>query len=213
VEESATVTVPAIREEAVTLLMATLGAACPAGDVRLIGSLATSDRADVFSDIDVRWTVPQAYASGQLRSLRETLHDVGTVESLRVDPDERTNERLVFIRFEDWPLWWRVDLEIHSPGLEAAEVPDADPWCPLESACMGVVVTLKALTRGHPEAAEDLFASALDRADATDVIGSWPLRIRTLLDHIAARDRRTQDLVSRTRQLSQEVLVEERRAK
>jgi hypothetical protein len=130
------------------------------------------------------------------------------VESLRVDPDMRPDWQLVFVRFEGWPLWWRVDLEIHSPGSGSMGVPGADPWSPHESACMGVVVTLKALARNRPEAAEDLFARALDRAEATDVAGAWQVRIGSLLDQIATSSSPGADLVSRTRRLSRDVFSE-----
>jgi hypothetical protein len=170
--------------------------------------MAEPEGADAFSDIDLRWTIPPRQASGQLQSLRPTLQRVGDVESLRVDPDLRPDSRLVFARFQGWPLWWRVDLEIHSPGVGSLGVPDSDPWSPHESACMGVVVTLKALARNRSEAAEGLMLRALQRVDATDVDGDWQLRIGSLLDHIETRSTSTADLVSRTRQLSRDVFRE-----
>ena len=203
-----TATVPASREEAAALILDALAAAGPAGDVRLIGSMAKRGKADAFSDIDVRWTIPPEHAPGALQSLHLTLQRVGIVESLRVDPEPRPDSRLVFVRFQDWPLWWRVDLEIHSAGLGSLGVPGADAWSPCESACMGVLVTLKAIARNRPEAAEDLWARVLQRVDATDVVGDWELRIGSLLEHLEASGLLTADLVSRTRQLSREVLSE-----
>jgi len=203
-----TATVPASRREAAALLVEVLAAACSAGEVCLIGSMAKEEGADVFSDIDLQWTLPPGKASAQLQSLRQTLQRVGEVESLRVDPDVRPDSRLVFVRFQGWPLWWRVDLEIHSAGLGSLDVPDSDPWSPHESACMGVIVTLKALARNRSEAAEGLMLRALQRVDATDVAGDWQLRIGSLLDHIETRSPPTADLVSRARQLSREVFRE-----
>lgn len=196
--------VPTSREDAAALLLDVLTAACPDGDACLIGSLARPGEADAFSDIDLRWTLPSQEAAGHLRSLRSTLLEVGTVESLRVDPDPREDQRLVFVRFAGWPLWWRVDLEVHAVGLGSSDVPDADPWTPEESACMGVVVTLKALARDRPDAAEDLLARAGQRVDAADVAGDWPTRIESLLDRVATRS--TDDLVSRVRALARDVL-------
>ena len=72
-----------------TLVLDALRAACPEGEARLIGSMAKPGAADAFSDIDVRWTIPPDRAPGPLHSLRPTLQRVGTVESLRVDPDPR----------------------------------------------------------------------------------------------------------------------------
>lgn len=204
-----TATVPASRGDAAALIVAALAAACPAGEVGLIGSMAEPDESDAFSDIDIRWAIPPGQASGQLQSLRLTLQRVGTVESLRVDPEERPDSRLVFVRFQGWPLWWRVDLEIHSAGAGSMGVAGSDPWSPQESACMGVIVTLKALARNRPEAAEDLLSRALRRVNAPDVGGDWQLRIGSLLDHIAAGGPLTADLVSRTRQLSREEFSEQ----
>jgi predicted nucleotidyltransferase len=210
VEQLAVVTAraPTSRDEAAALLMDVLASACPAGEVSLIGSMARPGEADSLSDIDLSWTLPHGERSGQLQSLRPTLQRVGKVESLRVDPEARPDMRLVFVRFEGWPLWWRLDLEIHAAGLGSVDIRDADPWSPYESACMGVVVTLKALARNRPVAAEDLLALALQRLDAADVAGDWPLRIDTLLDHIETDSPPTADLVARTRQLSRQVFGE-----
>jgi len=201
-----TTTVPASREEAAAMLLDVLTVSCPAGDVCLIGSMAKPEDADAFSDIDVRWTIPPEQAPGHLQSLRETLQQVGVVESLRVDPEPRPDSHLVFVRFQDWPLWWRVDLEIHSAGLGSVGVHGADEWSRHESACMGVLVTLKAIARNRPEAAEGLWIRALQRVDAVDVAEDWELRIDSLLDLIATSSPLTADLVSRTRELSREVL-------
>ena len=205
---SVTATVPGSRGEAAAVLLYVLTAACSGGEVGLIGSMAKANEADAFSDIDIRWTIPPGKAHGQLRSLRLTLQRVGTLESLRVDPDVGLDSRLVFARFQGWPLWWRVDLEIHSVGLGPVAVQDADPWSPYESACMGAVVALKSLARNRPEVAEGLWVRALQRVDAKDVAGDWQLRIDSLLDHIVASSPSTADLVARTRQLSREVLSE-----
>lgn len=204
-----TAIVPASPDDAAALLLDVLAAACPGrGEVQLIGSMARPGEADAVSDIDLRWSVPESEAPRLLRSLRSTLHDVGTVESLRVDPAERTDEVLVFVRFDQWPLWWRVDLEVHAPGAHAIGVPDADPWSPEESACMGVVVTLKALARRQLDEAEADWALALERVDATDVPGDWRQRIDALLDRLATSRLRSTDLVDRTRLLAAEVLGE-----
>lgn len=201
-------TVPASRDGAAALLLDALAAACPGAERYLIGSLARTGEADSCSDIDIRWVIPAGQASGQLQSLRLTLQGVGTVESLRVDPDQRPDSLLVFVRFHGWPLWWRVDLEIHSPGSGSMEVRDSDPWSPAGSACMGVVVTLKALVRNRPAVAEQLWIRALQRVDATDVDGDWELRIGSLLDHLETTSPPIADLVSRTRRLCREALGE-----
>lgn len=189
---------PASREVAAARLVNALAAAAPGSEVVRIGSLATPERADVFSDIDLRWVIPAGRAAAPLRTLRRTLEQLGHVESLRLDPDVRPDVLLVFARFDGWPLWWRVDLEVHSPGLAPADLPDADAWSPHESACMGVLVTVKVLARGRDDDAEVLFARARERLDAGDVAGEGRQRIDSLLDHIATSSPDTADLVSRT---------------
>lgn len=178
------------------------------GEVCLVGSMATPGKADVFSDIDIRWTIQPGQSAAQLQSLRRTPQRIGSVESLRVDPEVRPSSLLVFARFRGWPLWWRLDLEIHSAGPGAMGIPDSDPWSPHESACMGVVVTLKALARRRPEAAEGLMARARQRVDARDVAGDWQRRIDSLLDRLESTSPPTAALVARTRQLSRDVFSE-----
>ncbi|WP_395658889.1 hypothetical protein [Nocardioides sp.] len=201
-----TAPLPASRDEAAALLLEVLGASCPTGAARLIGSMGVPGAADAWSDIDLRWTVGPEGAEDALRSLRPTLERVGTVESLRVDPEPRADLRLVFVRFQGWPLWWRVDLEVHGQGLGSVDVPDADPWSPGESACMGVVVTLKTLARQRPADAEEQLAHAAARVGTTVVAGPWTVRVGSLLDEVAARSPGTADLVARTRRLAREVL-------
>ena len=202
-----TTPLPTSRAEGTARLSEVLAATGSADEVCVIGSMARPGEADVYSDIDLRWTIPQGQAVERLASLRRTLERVGTVESLRVDPEIRPDQRLVFVRFDGWPLWWRVDLEIHSAGVETMGVADADPWSAHESACMGVVVTLKALARHRPApVTEELWARALRRVEAPDVAGDWSLRIGSLLDHLQTSGPPTAALVSRTRRLSLDVL-------
>jgi len=197
---------PASRDDGVARLLAALGGTT--GEVALIGSLARPGGADAFSDIDVRWDLPPGGSAEHVRALRSTLGQVGSVESLRVDPEPRSDMLLVFARFVGWPLWWRVDLELHASGIGRLSVPGADAWSPDEAACMGVVVTLKALARHRPEQAEELWAAARRRVDPV-VEGSrdpWPTRIEAFLARLEANRPALADLVSRIRLLAHEVL-------
>lgn len=194
-----TAPLPASRDEAAALLLEVLGASAP--DRRRV-----PDRVDGRAGRRGRVERHRPALDGRLegaedalRSLRPTLERVGTVESLRVDPEPRADLRLVFVRFQGWPLWWRVDLEVHGQGLGSVDVPDADPYAPGESACMGVVVTLKTLARQRPADAEEQLAHAAARLGTTVVAGSWTVRVGSLLDEVAARSPGTADLVARTR--------------
>ena len=199
--------VPASREEAAQRVVAALTAACPDGTVEVIGSLATPARSDRFSDIDLRWTIGPDRVASLLATLRSNLAAAGVVESLRVDPDVRPDRLLVFVRYDGWPLWWRVDLELDAPGIGGTgPVGDADAWSPYESACMGVLVTVKALARGHPEVAEELQLRCCSRIGASDVSGGWPTRLAAVLDLVERGDPTTRPLVARVRELARDVL-------
>ncbi|MGH2613970.1 MAG: hypothetical protein ACRDJC_01925, partial [Thermomicrobiales bacterium] len=93
-------------------LLVHLHRAIPSSTARLRGSLA-EDRADIFSDIDLLWDIPDAAFSAALAALPVTLARVRPVASLRFDPDFQRSDkrRLVFVRFAGVPLFWRVDLD------------------------------------------------------------------------------------------------------
>ncbi len=62
---------------------------------------------------------------------------VGTVIPCSgADADEEcTRTGSSFVRFQGWPLWWRVGLEVHAAGLASLGVQEADPWSP-DEACL-----------------------------------------------------------------------------
>jgi hypothetical protein len=115
--------VPVSRTEAAARLLEVLADACESSDAFLIGSMAEAGHADAFSDIDVRWAVPApeggtvGISPGDLGPGRAG----GVVESRR-RPAGSAEQRLVFVRFADWPLTWRVDLHFRSEGLQGVEV-------------------------------------------------------------------------------------------
>src|SRR4051812_39072598 len=96
-----------------TELSARLRSAVPDSLVVLRGSLSEG-RADRFSDVDLLWDVPDIAFTAALDQLSEIVSRIRPVASLRIDPDFQRSQkrRLVFIRFADAPLFWRVDLDI-----------------------------------------------------------------------------------------------------
>ncbi len=79
---------------------------------RLRGSLATGN-ADPYSDIDILWVVPNRAFPLLTDAVGRVLAQIRPVESLRSDPTVRSSgRRLFFARFEDVPLFWRLDLEV-----------------------------------------------------------------------------------------------------
>ena len=84
----------------------------------LRGSLARGS-ADRYSDIDVFWEVPDSEFCDAIDELPETLSSVGPIESIRSDPllQNSQKRRLVFVQFEQTPLFWRVDIEVFAESI------------------------------------------------------------------------------------------------
>ncbi|OIV38069.1 hypothetical protein BIV57_07835 [Mangrovactinospora gilvigrisea] len=130
----------------------------------MLGSLARGE-ADGWSDIDLRWTVPAARFAAAVRGLRATLESAGhPVALLRTDPDPTPPERrLLFARFADLPLFWRLDLEMTADGPVRDSLPPADPWSPHASALANAVGAVKAVRRGRTGTARGLLERGAER--------------------------------------------------
>jgi hypothetical protein len=139
----------------------------------LRGSLARGG-ADLYSDIDAFWEVPDAQFCDAVDDLPVTLASVGPIESIRSDPLLQNSEkrRLVFVQFEKAPLYWRVDIEVFAESIQRdssydLENPDArgDDWSRPHSALMNGVAALKWLLRGREQDARESLCRAFDRID------------------------------------------------
>lgn len=127
--------------------------------------------ADAYSDIDLLWEVDDAQFPFALNHLRDTLSAVRPIRSLRIDPEFRNSlrHRVVFIRFEELPLFWRVDLEIFAKSVNRN--PDCDPrsgdfppdWSLAESALANAIAAIKACKRNNAEMAQQLLERAFSR--------------------------------------------------
>ncbi|MCE4947942.1 hypothetical protein [Streptomyces noursei] len=145
---------------------------CPGSRTLLLGSLAAGT-ADRFSDIDVEWVVPDEAFAACLARVAEVLGRVRPVAAVRCDPDYRHSDRrrLLFVRFAELPLFWRLDLSVRAESV--ADDPDYDrhnprararddAWSRPASALANAVGAVKALARHRPEDARGL----LDRGFA-----------------------------------------------
>lgn len=96
-----------------------LGAQCPGSVAALRGSLARGT-ADMYSDIDLAWTVPDAEFDACVAAVGDCLGAVRVVASLRSDPafHQSPDRRLMFVAFRDMPLFWRLDLEVTTASTE-----------------------------------------------------------------------------------------------
>jgi hypothetical protein len=170
-------------------LLTALGAAIPGSDVDVRGSLAEG-RADLFSDIDLLWEVPDARFAQAIAMLPVILTQVAPVASLRCDPDFQRSRtrRLVFIRFAGVPLFWRVDLDVfarsagrdadHDRGNPAAR---GTAWSAPESSLANAVAAVKACARGDVDKIEGL----LSRAEQRIGLPASELSLRPRIERLA----------------------------
>ena len=159
------------RDRLVEGVMRALREAVPGSIAELIGSLA-EDRADQYSDIDVLWEVPDSSLLGSTRRIGEILGRIRPVASLRSDPgfQDSDKRRVIYVQFEDTPLFWRVDINVvaRSIGRDFSydvrnQAARGDHWSPYHSALMNAVATIKALKRGKTQEASALMARAFNR--------------------------------------------------
>ena len=188
--------------------------AAPGSHALLRGSLA-GDTADQYSDIDVLWEVPDSDFQWCVASLEENLSRVHPVASLRSVPDFQNSEkrRLIFVRFESIPLFWRLDLDIFAQSIHRdpeyeLNNPDArgSKWSLTESALMNAVAAIKAHLRGKDEEAQQLLVRAYQRVglDFPD-LGLRELILR-LADEVRVIDPKLSSLAQDVRKLVLETL-------
>ncbi|MFJ3383647.1 MULTISPECIES: hypothetical protein [unclassified Curtobacterium] len=184
-------------DDRIRALTTALADTVPGSVVVLRGSRAAGT-ADEFSDVDVRWQVGRS-GDRALADLPSALATVGTVESLRLDPDEEPERRLVFVRFAGWSLFERVDLEV--VGAFGDTTPSwVRPWSPAESALMNAIAAVKADRRGGGDV-DGLLARGAARLGAPAPTGSVAERIVAVVDAAVRADPAQQELATRVRAL------------
>jgi hypothetical protein len=190
-------------------ILGSLEDAAPGSRTLLRGSLA-ANTADQYSDIDVLWEVPDSDFQRCVASLEENLSRVRPVASLRSVPDFQNSQkrRLIFVRFESIPLFWRLDLDIFARSIHRDPEYDLNnpnargsEWSLTESALMNGVAAVKAHLRGKDEEAQQLLVRAYGRVglDFPDLeLGELILR---LADGISALDPKLMTLAEDIRKL------------
>ncbi|RPE79101.1 hypothetical protein EDF28_2917 [Curtobacterium sp. PhB137] len=167
----------------VVQLRRALQAAQPGSGLSLRGSLAEGT-ADAWSDIDLSWRVSDG--DDALEALPHALKSAGQVESLRLDPELDPDSRLVFVRFRDWSLFQRVDLEVVG-SFQSGRAPWDRGWSRAESALMNAVAAVRASHRERGDI-EGLVQGGLERVEATDPGGALTDRLSVLIDAAVAAD-------------------------
>jgi hypothetical protein len=181
----------------------------PNSNSGLRGSLAVAT-ADPYSDIDVFWELPDSVFEDAVDCLDEILADVAALDSLRSDPMLQNSEkrRLVFAQFADYPLFWRVDIEVFAKSIHRDESYDldnpmarGDEWSLTESALMNSVAAMKYLLRDDRDRAEESIERAFARIDEGVPDGeSWDA-IAELTEMVGRRDLEQAELVRRVQEL------------
>jgi len=164
---------PADRALLAASVTTALGQSFPESTSGLRGSLAIAT-ADRYSDIDVFWELPDVAFEDAIDRLDEILAAVAPLDSLRSDPMLQNSEkrRLVFAQFTDFPLFWRVDIEVFAESIDRDDGYDldnpsvrGDEWSLTESALMNSVAAMKYLLRDDRERAEESLRHAFARID------------------------------------------------
>lgn len=197
------------RDAVVREIQKALTSWCPGSRVDLRGSLAAGT-ADEYSDIDLAWTVPDERFAEAVAQVGRVLDEVHDVESVRSDPDFQRSEkrRLLFVLFQDLPLFWRLDLEVWAASVAGNTAYDVgepgargDDWSPGASALANAVAVVKALRRGRSDDARGLLERGLVRVGADAATGDWAADIERLARAAVAGEPALASLAGRVRDL------------
>lgn len=198
------------RENLTIGLLAGLERAVGGSSTGLRGSLA-SGKADQYSDIDLAWEIPDDEFDKSLVKMPQILAHIQPVASLRFDPDLQNSakHRLVFVRFKDVPLFWRLDLEIFARSIQLNRNFDLDNptaknfenWSWNESALMNAIAALKAHLRGKDREALQLLERAYQRVNLDPPSLDLKAGIIGLVKHVKIRDAKTIELASEIEKL------------
>jgi hypothetical protein len=180
---------------------------------RLRGSLA-EHRADAYSDIDMLWKIPDQQFTTTLSRLPAILSAIHPLDSLRFDPDFQQSDkrRLVFVRFQDVPLFWRLDLDILATSLQGNLNYDVNnpaargtAWSLTESALANVVAAIKAHLRHQEEIAQQLLLRAYQRVGMSGAPDEVAAMVYQLTVTIPTLDPTTTDFAAQITNLAKEV--------
>ena len=124
------------------------------GKVTFLGSFA-SGKVDEYSDVDLEVNVQVELTHGFFDSLAECLKGHFGPLSVRYDPQQK-NERMaqnVRFNFHDYPVFWRIELDIRSDRDTPQKWPSPFPgWSVATSAFWNIVWAVKRARRGARDA-------------------------------------------------------------
>jgi predicted nucleotidyltransferase len=190
---------PERRGQVASELRGALTAAIAGSRTWLRGSLVTG-MADRYSDIDISWVVPDDAFTAAVDSLASVVGSVRTLASLRVDPDLARSDRrrLIFLRLECIPLFWRIDLDIRAASVATDDTYDAGSttarsetgWSRPASAIENAIAAIKAAARGQASTVDGLLDRGYERIGLDPRLADdLPARITRLADSCAELER------------------------
>jgi predicted nucleotidyltransferase len=203
---------PALRQESVDRLARVLSNAVTGSRIGMLGSLALGT-ADDYSDIDMLWVIPDDRFRIATSSLAPILSEMGSVASLRFDPDFARSDRrrLIFVRLADLPLFWRVDIDLRAASIADDDAYDRknpaavsfEQWSRPASAIENAVAAIKAIARGQSSTAEELLRRGYERIGrAIDPVTAPLLAITGLATACAQEEPALQGLADRAIRLA-----------
>ena len=207
---------PSVRAKLAEKVLDSLRHASQGSRAEFRGSLAQAT-ADQYSDIDVRWVVPDADFPRCVAIVRSILDGVRPVESLRSDPDFQNprKRRLFFVRFGDTPLFWRLDLEVFAGSIGGDETYDVDnpnargsDWSAAESALANAVAAIKAHLRQDDREARSLLTRDYQRVGLSVPDLELSGLVLDLVDQITGLDPKTAAFARKVEELAEAVFGE-----
>ena len=124
------------------------------GKVTFLGSFA-SGKVDEYSDVDLEVNVQVELTQEFFDSLVECLGEHFGPLSVRYDPQQK-NDRMaqnIRINFHDYPVFWRLELDIRSDRDTLQKWPSPFPdWSVATSAFWNIVWAVKRARRGERDA-------------------------------------------------------------
>ena len=187
---------PQEREELAKRVVEQLQAGIPGAVAELRGSLAEGS-ADAFSDIDVLWEVPDEEFARAVDSAESILASVRPLASFRIDIDYQKSDRrrILFVRFEGIPLFWRLDIDLFAASVQRDPNYDSDNYLArgehfsrTNSALMNAIAAIKAILRGDEATAAGLVSRGFERVSLPVPEGSTDERLLKLVDDIYEAD-------------------------
>jgi predicted transcriptional regulator len=194
-------------------ILTTLENAMPGSTAQLRGSLAEG-RADPYSDIDIFWEVPDDLFQVSVTCIADILSTVHSLGSIRSSPEFQNSgkRRLIFVQFENMPLFWRLDLDIFALSVHRDleydlhnETAKGNDWSLTHSALMNAIAAIKALLRNNETTAKQLISRGFERIGRVTPEGSTQDLILELSRNIAEMDSTKVELTQRIIELHQQV--------